>query len=675
MKLILEGQNLTCTTLKALAFAPEVDLTGQTLPINEFTADVETGEDIQTGQFARLLDGRDNLWARYWVTKAERKTLKLTSIRAQSPLVWLDRTRMPAKYLSGASLGGEIDYCFDGVADVVGPVGGYCVIDSAIANRPVYGWLPEQSARERLQTLLMSACAYIRTWNDPEMRVLDAPDMWNAGGDFGTLIPEARTFWRPGYTQKDPPSHVTLKYYSVAPGEPGPGQSGVKDDYGNVYAVTEGESGATISGALGSEVTVSGNMLIDCAASQSVFPQLMSVYKADGRVEADIVNNAEIWPGDRVTFQMDEEGKRMCTGYVNAVSFAFGVQARSRLRLDAATLSNAARVTFNWQCGGRTVYTETVSYPAGYGYSRNLVDQKVIRGRHLLTYRPQNPTAEGDAGAQATTRTVDIPCDLVSDTDLFTGETVTDFTPHHIAVTTSPARLVYKDGDAIDFSGMVVKLYNAEGQLLNLPGVRNGVIPTPALTLPVTVADIDAVESDRYRSRDREIEALRMMDYIVTDDMTGTGYRRTDAIYLTDAIPPPYDNIYLGSHDNINGAVFLATFYDGHIWVCPIQGDMNFRHIYQQPYNGSFYYYGNFNHPPRGWEYGHFYDIGLEYPIREMYLPISDVDPTEYTLDEMVRTDGGQTIPVRWTVPGGGDVLEASFQITVAPGYGGEDEM
>ena len=119
MKLILEGQNLTCTTLKALAFAPEVDLTGQTLPINEFTADVETGEDIQTGQFARLLDGRDNLWARYWVTKAERKTLKLTSIRAQSPLVWLDRTRMPAKYLSGASLGGEIDYCFDGVADVV----------------------------------------------------------------------------------------------------------------------------------------------------------------------------------------------------------------------------------------------------------------------------------------------------------------------------------------------------------------------------------------------------------------------------------------------------------------------------------------------------------------------------------------------------------------------------
>ena len=663
MKLILEAQNMTYTTLRNLSFAPEVDLTGQSLPLNEFTVDVETEDTLQTGQFAKLLDDLDRVWARYWVTKVDRKTLKLSTLKAQTPLIWLERSRMPAALISD-TLGGAIDRCFDVVADVVGPVGGYCVIDSGIANTPVYGFCPEQSARERVQSLLMAAGAYIRTWNDTEMRVLPSPHMWDADRGWGDILQADRVFWRPNLIQGDAASHLTLKYYSVDNYDTG--GSTVQDAYGNTFWVTEGSIGASSTGA-GNEISIGGNMLVGYDSAHAIWPQFEQIYFwAPHRVEADVIDNAEIWPGDLVTFQLDEEGQKLCTGYVNSVEFAFGVQSRARIRLDSASVLNAARVTINWTHDGWTVYSETRIYPPGYTTHEDLPNKDVLTNGHLTEYDPVDPSVEIEAGTD-----VDVPCDKVSETDLITGETISDFTPHHIAVTTPPDQTAYFDGGRIDYTGMVVKVYNAEGQLLNSETIPEGVIPMDQLTLPVARADFDAVtETVEWGTADALIKAVEVLC-----DEPGRSYATWQTFYYGGDLGMNGNGITGGcTQDKI--ASILLTRYNGQSYAMAVDNIDDLRYTFGG-YQADGWrlrqssYWTSHNEAP-------YHVFGFGKPLlTDTYdysrLPESAIDPEGVALEDLIKLKGGQLIPVQWTVPGTETVLEAAFEITVAPGYGGDE--
>ena len=60
------------STIRNLSFSPQTDVTGNSLPINEFSVDIVTDDDISFGQYAELYDDLDNLWAKYWINYAER---------------------------------------------------------------------------------------------------------------------------------------------------------------------------------------------------------------------------------------------------------------------------------------------------------------------------------------------------------------------------------------------------------------------------------------------------------------------------------------------------------------------------------------------------------------------------------------------------------------------------
>lgn len=64
------------------------------------------------------------------------------------------------------------------------------------------------------------------------------------------------------------------------------------------------------------------------------------------------------------------------------------------------------------------------------------------------------------------------------------GELVTTKIPSSIKVTTKPTKTSYNDGDAIDYSGIVVKAYLKTGGLY-------GTVPSNELLLPVTTAEYD----------------------------------------------------------------------------------------------------------------------------------------------------------------------------------------
>ena len=62
--------NVNYTKLKNLSFVPETDLTGQSIPICEYSVSIITDDAITVGDIAKLYDDMDNLWASYVVVYA-----------------------------------------------------------------------------------------------------------------------------------------------------------------------------------------------------------------------------------------------------------------------------------------------------------------------------------------------------------------------------------------------------------------------------------------------------------------------------------------------------------------------------------------------------------------------------------------------------------------------------
>ena len=63
---------VTYTTVRNISFSPSVDLTCDSLPIDELTVDVATTDTITSGQRVELYDALDGLWARFWLYKVEK---------------------------------------------------------------------------------------------------------------------------------------------------------------------------------------------------------------------------------------------------------------------------------------------------------------------------------------------------------------------------------------------------------------------------------------------------------------------------------------------------------------------------------------------------------------------------------------------------------------------------
>jgi hypothetical protein len=63
--------------------------------------------------------------------------------------------------------------------------------------------------------------------------------------------------------------------------------------------------------------------------------------------------------------------------------------------------------------------------------------------------------------------------------------------PSSIQITTEPTDTSYVNGDTIDFTGLVVKAYDGEGNLFDATGYTGGVVPNSELQFPVTQAVYD----------------------------------------------------------------------------------------------------------------------------------------------------------------------------------------
>ena len=400
------------TKIRNLSFAPEVDLIAQSLPINEFTVDIITTDEVALGETAELYDDVDHLFASYWVSYAERQDAKTLRITAKSLLYLMENAgNLPAEMWSGKDAGDAILECIQAPGSRFGAPN--LSIDSSFASATLDGFVPEQSARERLLSILFALGAYCKTAfnNKVEILPISASD--------GDLISMGETKWKPTVTFLDWVTALTMKSFSFAQGTPQTTDDYVTDKNGVTYIVTSTEVSLTNNSAPASApenvVRFDDIYLVNSSNVSAILTRLSTQYFKRIEVEADIINNATYEVGDKVQVYADEN--TLYSGYIGLEDFSFGLQALSKTKLVACENVSVAKLTILCKYGDVQIGKQEYTLPVSYTYSIQMLFIDWTMSKHRYIFRPLTSVVTGTLTNQGATVTVNYEVAL----DLYQG--------------------------------------------------------------------------------------------------------------------------------------------------------------------------------------------------------------------------------------------------------------
>lgn len=318
------GSN-TYMKITSLVFSPQTDLTGNKLPINNLQVQIHTTDIIEIGVYLYLYDDLDRLWAKYWITYAEHHDKETLTIRASSVLWILERRILNPVMYNNEPVGNVIDAIFGSILNEY-------TLDQSFANVTITGFCPEQSARNRLQWVTLVIGAYVKSYFSDKVQILPIDDT-------PVLIPHEDTYWKPKITYSDYVTRVRAFAYSFTPGTPSATDQWVTDGT-TTYIVSKQSVSFTNpdapSAAPVHEITVDNLMLINDDNIDDILTHLSTYYFGRTTVEADVINNAEYQPGDRIQVYADTD--IIAEGFIEGASFTFGTQAKSRLSVTPVEL-------------------------------------------------------------------------------------------------------------------------------------------------------------------------------------------------------------------------------------------------------------------------------------------------------------------------------------------------
>lgn len=385
MKLIIGST--TYTKISNVRFSPEVDITCASLPINEFTADIQCATDPVLSQdgYAELRDDRNALFARYYVRSLLKVAEGLYRIRAASPLFRLESKKVPAVMYNEATVGMELSRLLElGMG-----ANSFWVIGTEIPGRKFSGYCPEQTIRDRVLHICLATGVFIRSFGADRGQVRD----WD---DTVSIIPPEETYFRPEPAYRDFIQAVKAKAYTFTEGSPQQGDTAVEAG-GVSYIVTAQESSLSllpgVTGTTDNAVDVSSCMLINADNVDDVLSRLSKYYFYPMQVQTAIINNGTHWPGDKLTVGIGPN--RLITGYMQRADFAFGVQAKNTLMLVGCTSAAAIKLTVKYVWDGVNLGKKVYYFPANYTYSiANPYLDKKMNG-HRYIFRPTTANVTG----------------------------------------------------------------------------------------------------------------------------------------------------------------------------------------------------------------------------------------------------------------------------------------
>ena len=399
----------TYTAISGLSFIPETDVVGTSVPVNEFVVNVYTDDSIRNGADIELRDDRNILWAKYWITAAERVASNIVQVRAQSKIMLLERVTLPAVKYNNATLLTALNTVFASLGS------GAFAVDTALDNNTVIsGFCPEQTARERLLWLCFVAGAYVKTFFTDTILILPVDDT-------EVPVPMEQTFYKPSITYDDYVTAVEVTYYTFTQGTPQTTDKWVTD--GVLYYIVTSNKVTLLNSnvpetAAENVIKVDGVTLINSVNVDDICSHLAKYYFERVRMDLDIVNNADYAPGQRLLVYADED--TMVSGYASKMEFSFGLQARAKVSLIAAQLKASGNLIITYKWGTMKLKRIKYTFPVGYTYQivNPYIDTPIERHRYV--FRPVNQYATGTIaeGANTNNQNCEVALDLDRDTNI-----------------------------------------------------------------------------------------------------------------------------------------------------------------------------------------------------------------------------------------------------------------
>lgn len=393
MRIIID--NNVYVKIKTLRFDPQADLAGSSVVVNRFNADIYTEDEISVGVNAYLKDDLGKLWAKYWITRAERIDKTTMRIEAQSIILLLDRFDMPAKMYENESITEAITEVFS-LIQAIYPTTNLFTIDNALSGVTYSGYAPEQSARDRLLWLVFVAGAYVKTYftETVDIKVVD---------DTLDVIPINKTFWKPSISYGDWVTAIKAKAYIYTEGEPQTTDEWVEVD-GTYYIQEERElilvnPDAPVTAA-DNEIVFDNITLINVDNVDEILTRLSTYYFERIEVDADIINNGEYIVGERYSLNTDENN--LVAGYITSATFTFGLQAKSKIKLVQTETINGSKLTIEYWWDDTKIGEHSYYFPVGYVYSveNPFIDKSLDDHRYI--FYPLDDSATGTVGSEPT---------------------------------------------------------------------------------------------------------------------------------------------------------------------------------------------------------------------------------------------------------------------------------
>jgi hypothetical protein len=385
--------------IKSLSFSPEVDIIGNELVVNEFRVEIITDDDVTIGKYAGLFDDSNKLWAVYRITEAQRLSPHSITIKAQSDILILDRKKLPAQMCENESAKTLINQCFTSF-------GLTCVIDSSVSDLQINGYLPEQSARQRLQWLCFVIGAYVQSFFTAKCTIKKIDNTV-------TNVPMSKTFYRPKISYKDYVTAVTATSYSYTEGTPGSTDRWVK--VGNKTYIQTSQTASLSNSDVPANtpnniIDLSNITIVNDSNISSILQRLAAEYFNREQLTADIINTyGEIQPADKVSVFDGVED--IITGYVKSTRFTFGKAAKSAIVLTQTVTEKAVRVVLSYRYLNIEIAKETFMFPKNTAFElENSYIDTTEQGLRRV-YLPLTEKTTGNTGERKITEKR-VSCDI-----------------------------------------------------------------------------------------------------------------------------------------------------------------------------------------------------------------------------------------------------------------------
>lgn len=395
-------------TIKNISFAPEIDITCTSIPINQFVVEIYTQETIGVGQFASLYDDLNNLWARYWIISVERVDENIQRVIAQSLLRVLDDYEVVAVMYNNKPVAEAISELF------ISALQNAYTIDEAFDNMTLSGFCPRQTAKERLQWICFIIGANVKTFFSNKIEIV-------ALEHSSTVIPKNQTYWKPSITYRDYITSVEITSYSFT--QTAKEQILSTDDWvtdGTNYYVVAKTTYSLYNqnipqGTPSNPVSISDVMLVNSSNFNAILLRLASLYFNRNGFDGSVINNATYEPSQRVKVYADDE--TIVTGYIESCDFSFGLQAMSRVSLNAILIEDIDKLIVTYMYQSTILGKDTYGFPVGYTYHLPNPYLDIYYDIHRYVYYPVAPFTDGTMQEGTNTETVNYGVALIFDTN------------------------------------------------------------------------------------------------------------------------------------------------------------------------------------------------------------------------------------------------------------------